>query len=156
MKKGLLASFMVALMLVTVLSAGLSANAVTVSKKSTEYGKSLNTYTLPVVTCYEHCPPELEFRVPYVWVVIRVEGEEKNRFKQTDVDGYCEFRDIPTGKEYTLISAQNREYVKAGARWMGGYNWFVIEMRSRFTNTIDNPFLEWFPLLNLLLQRLRI
>jgi hypothetical protein len=160
MKKGLLASFMVALMLVTVLSAGLSANAVTVSKETTEVeeiedGETTSHFTITVYDLDYMFYPN-EFPVGLVKMTLTSEDGWINRVRYTHwYFGSCKFRGIPSDKNY-IISAYKPQWRVVNIFWVYPDLVKVWMSYTGESKTIDNPFIERFPLLNLLLQRLRI
>jgi hypothetical protein len=160
MKKGLIASFMVALILITVLSTNPSATFISINNENNKDKEISNNNTCrfgAFAVEYGHYPYVNE-TIPFVWITIRVEGEEENRVQNT-LFGSGAFFDVPNNN-ITVINAENWKYEYADSYY---WSWnpmvgdaLVIEMVPKYTRTIDYPFLQNFPSLNLLIHRLRI
>lgn len=205
MKKELKASFMFALMLITVCSAGFSANAISVSKES---------ISPDCETCNRGCDMALVEIVPYdygpipYFEYLLFSCKVKNagdkvcspygfnsvayKIKTNEVVATCSVRTVGElwpGEEKTYLhgtglvfdgiyypptyfrvnfttypndSNRNNNYAEAKYKIWGGFmgpaDYQEVENYTLFPvpRTVNNPFIERFPLLNLLLQRLRI
>jgi hypothetical protein len=158
MKKGLIASFMVALMLVTVLSAVVTANAITVSKdkEKVEDEEATGGYTITVEVVDWHNYP---FPFISIWAPIKVTLKSTDgtiqRSKWSFLGG-CHFNNVPDGYEYTF-STESWTWKLDEILWESKTLVYLLMVQVFIhPKTIDNPFIERFPLFNLLLQRLRI
>lgn len=202
MKKGLIATFMVALMLITVCSVNLSAYAITVSEETTS--TISESFTKGYYIEITRIEPYLHILAPF-WVVLCFTAELTNTGEEPytgdigysakayniygrvvdtshithsgcinpgeswldTISGYGLMFDgwyIPP-KYYKLefYSIPSNDYEMAKYKIFGNGIWFDYEYEQvNYTisdivpRTIDYPFLQQFPLLNLLLQRLRI
>jgi hypothetical protein len=202
MQKGLIATFMVALMLITLWSVNLSAYAITINEETTStVSESFIKDYYVEITKIE---PYLHILAPF-WVVLCFTAELTNtgdepytgdigysatakniygRVVDTShithsgglnpgeswldtISGYGLMFDgwyIPP-KYYKLefYSIPSNDYKMAKYKIFGNGIWFDYEYEQvNYTisdivlRTIDYPFLQQFPLLNLLLERLRI
>lgn len=197
MKKGLIASFMVVLMLVTVLSAVVTINATPIKGETTSYSKG---YYIEIT----RIEPYLHILAPF-WVVLCFTAELTNTGEEpyTGDIGYSAKAYNIYGRVVDTSHITHSGGLNPGESWLdtiSGYGlmfdgWYIppkyykLEFYSIPCNdyemakykifgnginfnyeyeqvnytisdivprTLDNPFLEQFPLLNLLLQRLRI
>jgi hypothetical protein len=156
MKKGLIATFMVALILITVLSSNSLVEAIKISKERNEFNGTSHHFEFEISTeMLESLPNNFNY-IPFAKVTIHIEDEEENRVIQTDILGSY-WLVIPENKDVTLINAEHLIFKYHSHEWIY-LKWvtLAIYMVPRFPRTIDYPFLQHFPLLNLLLQRLRI
>jgi hypothetical protein len=202
MKKGLIASFMVALMLITVCSTVVTANAVTVNKETTSTVSESSTkgFYIEITRIVPHIW-YLTFDFPILCFVPELTNTGDEPFGG-DIGFSAKAYDI-YGKVYDSITQNYLGGLNPGESWLNtdkGYGlWFYgdfipakyyrlefysipsndykmakykiygdgffIEYQAEevtdsfldiFSRTIVNPFiLERFPMLNLLLQRLR-
>ena len=100
--------------------------------------------------------PGLYVPVGLVKMTLTSEDGTINRVRYTDaISGICYFRQIPNDKNYTL-SAYKPRYKVNSIIWEHPYYVYVWMGYTGKSKTIDNLFMERFPLLNLLLQRLSL
>lgn len=147
MKKGLLSLFMVALMLVTVLSAGFSANAITIKRGVFE---EEDTTGLVKITAECHDVfnyPNMPSAIPFAKVKLKSVNGLIHRVKFTDFHGTCNFYGIPENFELT-VDAEHWRYDQISVKW---YSKTLVrmfmELKDNIPRTVDNPLLEQFPLL---------
>jgi hypothetical protein len=153
MKKGLIATFMVALILMSILFSAQSMTAISISNKSIELS---DNNTLDIYTQKYGYTPYDNGKIPFVRVTIRVEGEEKNRVGLSNFWGHCLFN-VSSKVNFSVVSVLHWKYnYHSSYWWVGKWTQFVIDMVPKNSRTLDNTFLQHFPSLNLLLQRLRI
>lgn len=202
MKKGLIATFMVALILITVLSTVVTANAITVSEETTSTVSE--SFTKGYYVEITRIEPYLHILAPF-WVVLCFTAELTNTgdepytgdigYSATAKNIYGRVVDsshithsgglnpgeswLDTISGYGLMfdgwyippryyklefyGIPSNDYEMAKYKIFGNGIWFDYEYEQvNYTisdivpRTLDYPFLQQFPLLNLLLERLRI
>ena len=152
MKKVLMATLMVGLMLATIFQTGFSADAISIQNEEIKDEEPRNGYKI-IVTMFEdsHLPYPPSANGP-IKVILRSTTGCIYRTKWS-LFAQCSFN-VPDGYTYT-INTESLFWKLVKVEWQS-YDWVVLRMERRPfpPNSINKPFIDYFPLLNLLLQRL--
>lgn len=149
MKKVWLASMMLTLILATVFH----VNAVSVQKQELLDEETLDIYKLVVYVIDWDWWPSLHGVIPFARIVIT--HEDNPNFKRVGYS-FLQFTgtvfQIPKQYEYPTVNATKRGYEQIDVHWHSKKEVDIIMVQTGKPRTVNNPFIDHFPLLKQLIK----